>query len=483
MPTKLHTTSSTVLSSTSSPKSLELNELLDGAPAAVPLYRGRKAVVVGAGPAGSTAAMFLAKQGFMVEVFEKRPDPEDDPVDPGRAYIIILIPRGQSALEELKIPLPTDPNFLTQGTVRHQPNGKLGITKEPGNVTFSRSGLAQFLISEARTRFPDNIKFHFNATLDNLDITEKQAEFQVVGGETMQRNYDLCIGADGVGSKVRDFLRGFIPGFRVQISDSGREYKVYRSLRADIEPPEFKGKPGSTLHLYTTKDPFTTVTAHSNPDGSYTGTFSLRAGGFDKLKTAADHETLLKGNFVGLPTEWIPEIASQVAGSTPSSAGKRIKCSQINGPGIILLGDAAHGVTPVFGQGANSALESCRILDEVLTKCNGVVESVPPAFNTARLEDVHALYELDRKAFSFFARRGPLDPDFLQLLAHIALGTALSKLVPFLYGDQPALAALGSRMPYSVILRAVRRDALAAALGFVALLLFGAVKYAAGVVV
>lgn len=62
-------------------------------------------------------------------------------------------------------------------------------------------------------------------------------------------------------------------------------------------------------------------------------------------------------------------------------------------------------------------------------------------------------------------------------------GTALSKLVPFLYGDQPALAALGSRMPYSVILRAVRRDALAAALGFVALLLFGAVKYAAGVVV
>lgn len=52
------------------------------------------------------------------------------------------------------------------------------------------------------------------------------------------------------------------------------------------------------------------------------GTFSLRAGGFDKLKTAADHETLLKGNFVGLPTEWIPEIAAQVAAATPSSAGE-----------------------------------------------------------------------------------------------------------------------------------------------------------------
>lgn len=32
------------------------------------LYAGKRAVVVGAGPAGSTAAMFLARQGFQVEV-------------------------------------------------------------------------------------------------------------------------------------------------------------------------------------------------------------------------------------------------------------------------------------------------------------------------------------------------------------------------------------------------------------------------------
>lgn len=42
-----------------------------------------------------------------VQVFEKRPDPEDDPVDPGRAYIIILIPRGQSALEEVRYAVDT----------------------------------------------------------------------------------------------------------------------------------------------------------------------------------------------------------------------------------------------------------------------------------------------------------------------------------------------------------------------------------------
>ena len=31
-------------------------------------------------------------------------------------------------------------------------------------------------------------------------------------------------------------------------------------------------------------------------------------------------------------------------------AGKRIKCSQLFASGVILLGDCAHGVTPVFGQ-------------------------------------------------------------------------------------------------------------------------------------
>jgi hypothetical protein len=43
---------------------------------------------------------------------------------------------------------------------------------------------------------------------------------------------------------------------------------------------EFKKDPGATLHLWSSDDPWTTVTAHSNPDGTYSGTFSLKTGGF-----------------------------------------------------------------------------------------------------------------------------------------------------------------------------------------------------------
>lgn len=85
-----------------------------------------------------------------------------------------------------------------------------------------------------------------------------------------------------------------------------------------------------------------------------------------------------------------------------SAAGKRIRCSRLDGPGVLLLGDAAHAVTPVFGQGANSALESCKVLGEVLQEAQGDLDQVPGAFTAARLADMHALNELDAKAYSFF---------------------------------------------------------------------------------
>lgn len=78
------------------------------------MYVGKKAIVVGAGPAGSTAAMYLARAGWTVDVHERRPEPAADKVDNGRAYIIILVPRGKAALEELGVKLPSDPHFLTQ---------------------------------------------------------------------------------------------------------------------------------------------------------------------------------------------------------------------------------------------------------------------------------------------------------------------------------------------------------------------------------
>lgn len=76
-------------------------------------------------------------------------------------------------------------------------------------------------------------------------------------------------------------------------------------------------------------------------------------------------------------------------------------------------------------------------------------------------------------------RRGPFDPDFLQLLSHVVLGSILSKVLPFLYGTKPALLKLGTTIRYSEITAAVRRDSILAAVGFAMLGLFLSFKLAA----
>jgi hypothetical protein len=47
---------------------------------------------------------------------------------------------------QLGVPLPSQREYITKGTVRHDKKGKIGISREEGNITFSRSSLAQYLI-------------------------------------------------------------------------------------------------------------------------------------------------------------------------------------------------------------------------------------------------------------------------------------------------------------------------------------------------
>lgn len=53
----------------------------------------------------------------------------------------------------------------------------------------------------------------------------------------------------------------------------------------------------------------------------------------------------------------------QEAKAAPNGAS--VRCSKLHGPRTVILGDAAHGVTPALGQGCNAALESATVLARV----------------------------------------------------------------------------------------------------------------------
>ncbi len=67
--------------------------------------------------------------------------------------------------------------------------------------------------------------------------------------------------------------------FAVKIEDSGREYKTYRGLRADLEPPELKNRPGRSIHLFLGSNNWTSLSGHLNPDDTYAGTLAMKNGG------------------------------------------------------------------------------------------------------------------------------------------------------------------------------------------------------------
>lgn len=61
---------------------------------------------------------------------------------------------------------------------------------------------------------------------------------------------------------------------------------------------------------------------------------------------------------------------------------------------VVLLGDAAHTMTPILGQGCNSGLEDAYIFAGTLRKHKDP-DAALPAYTEARLPDIQALIQLN----------------------------------------------------------------------------------------
>ena len=57
----------------------------------------------------------------------------------------------------------------------------------------------------------------------------------------------------------------------------------------------------------------------------------------------------------------------------------------------VLLGDAAHTMSPALGQGLNAGLEDVDVFAQCLQDCKGNIDVALPAYNKARLPDIRAI--------------------------------------------------------------------------------------------
>ncbi len=330
-----------------------------------------KITIIGAGLAGSLLSVYLAKKGFAVDIYERRPDMRKSNTDGGKSINLALSTRGIYALKEVgmydeikKIAIPMYGRMIhsLDGTTQLQPYGK--DNSEYIN-SVSRSELNKKLMDLAETH--PEVKFHFNMRCTGMDFNSNEIHFHdELGNKPVNIKSEAAIASDGATSAVRmEMLK--IPGFNFS-----QEYENYGYKELTMPA----GQNGSfqmeknALHIWP-RGSFMLI-ALPNIDGSFTCTLFLayhKSSGaensFDSLVSNEEVMQFFERNFPDV-IPLIPHLAENFF-ENPIGNLITIKCYpwSIDGKAV-LLGDSAHAMVPFFGQGMNAAFEDCTYLCEII---------------------------------------------------------------------------------------------------------------------
>ncbi|GCE13520.1 kynurenine 3-monooxygenase [Tengunoibacter tsumagoiensis] len=359
-----------------------------------------KIAIVGAGPGGTLMAIYLAKQGFTVEVYERRGDMRLEAVEQGRSINLTLAVRGLHALEKvgllhsvLSITMPLKGRTIhgLDGTQKFQPYGK-----DEHEVIYSiqRKDLNIALLNHVDS-FP-NVKVFFHKRCVSLDKETKTLHLlDELSNETVSVTADIIIGADGAYSTVRQQL------MRMQKTHYKQEYLDWGYKQLTIPP----GPDGSfllredTLHDWPRGDVM--MLAIPNYDGCFTCTCVLPFKGevsFDTLNTESAVAAFFKNQFADV-VPYIPGLANQFLHNQINDFITVSTDPWYYKDAIVLLGDACHAVYPFYGQGMNAAFEDCFVLSECIKNHPGNWEAAFASYQQKRLRNTNVLAQLSKENF------------------------------------------------------------------------------------
>jgi kynurenine 3-monooxygenase len=370
-------------------------------------------VLVGAGLAGSLLAVFMAKRGKQVQMYERRPDMRRESMGAGRSINLALSERGIRALKAvgllepiMKIAIPM------KGRMMHDKKGNMtyqAYGKNDNEVIYSvsRGILNQRLMDLAEESTAS--KIHFNTRCTGMDLQSGTVFFKnESSGELSQVQGETVIGTDGSASALRmEMMKHGRFNFSQQYLEHG-----YKELTI---PPDangnFKMEPYA-LHIWP-RGSFMMI-ALPNPDKSFTCTlFFPFAGdnGFDQLTDPDTVLTFFKAEFPDA-VEMMPDLLNEFM-SNPTSTLATVRCEPwFVGDKLALLGDASHAVVPFFGQGMNCSFEDCVIMNECMEAYGDDWSKVLSAYGNARKTQADAIADMALENF-IEMRDKVADPAFL----------------------------------------------------------------------
>lgn len=432
-----------------------------------------KVIIIGAGLSGSLMAIYLAKRGIEVEIYEARGDMRKETMSAGRSINLALSNRGIAALKEVGL----DEYMLSEavpmnGRMIHDPKGNQKLLPYSGRTgefinSVSRAGLNIALMNEAEKY--DCVTFHFNHKCIDFDPKTTEASFE--NGE--KTSGTALIATDGAGSAVRNaMLNGGVSRFNFSQSWLEHGYKELH-IPKEIPPTEIKqnrlskwfdklkqltklDKPQqlsanlpslefNALHIWA-RGSFMMI-ALPNFDGSYTCTLFLAHEGENSFAQLKDEKTLrsfFEKNFPdAIPL--MPTLTEDFFTNPTGNLGT-IKCFPWNiGGKSLLLGDAAHAVVPFYGQGMNASFEDCRILNQLIEKHDADWEKVFNEFTQVRKPNADAIADMAEENF-YEMRDAVANPIFQRKRE---LETKLEQTFPD-YFSKYSMVTFREDLPYSI---------------------------------
>lgn len=355
----------------------------------------KKLTIIGAGPVGCMLSIYLSKRKYVVEVYEKRQDLRTAKHAEGRSINLALSNRGLKALYEagleekiksIAVPMKGRMIHGEKGELNFQPYGEEGQFIN----SISRNDLNELLIQRAESI---GVKFIFDVTCNSIEPESGTIEF-TQHGKSFSIQSETIFGADGAFSAVRNSLKK-IPDFTFEQEILSHGYK-------ELYIPSSEGQyvmEKNALHIWP-REQFMLI-ALPNLDGSFTATLFLPYKGvnsFETLKTENEAEIFFQ-QFFPDTIELMPGLGKDFF-KKPVSSLVTTRCFPWVYKGkIALIGDAAHAITPFYGQGMNAGFEDCRILNKIIEKNSNNWETLFKIYQHERKENTDAIAELALENF------------------------------------------------------------------------------------